>query len=391
MALAALAAPRLAPTGAAGEGEILEYARALVDFAEGRAGAPAAPPSRLSLSELEAAIRRLGRDPGEVLRRVRERLAGGAPALAEAPASPRAEPDTPEARRLKLERMKPYLDIAQNRQLLETAERHAERLARSALSPKRGRTTILKPGNRKLSSKILIFNLPDAFTCPTPSPSCLAFCYAKPAKSANPKSTSLARYARYLLTRGVALREGGEERFHRFADIVSAELRKWLGSRSRRPIAVRIHESGDFYSPEYFEEWLEVARRFPELTFYAYTKAWDIVLSRLKELPSNFVIIFSLDKTNFQKLREALPRVQEARRLGKRVGFSYVDTRTEEDRKNLEELEKAFGEVYECPATNPEKKRQLLEKAGGGKGLKICGDICTYCSTDPKVVKFNVH
>jgi hypothetical protein len=156
-------------------------------------------------------------------------------------------------------------------------------------------------------------------------------------------------------------------------------------------VVVRVHESGDFYSPEYFEEWLEVARRFPDATFYAYTKAWDIVLPRLAELPDNFVVIFSLDKTNFQKLREALPRVQEARRLGKRVGFSYVDTRTEEDRRNLEELEKALGEVYECPATNPERKRQLLEKAEGGKGLKICGDICTYCSTDPKVVKFNVH
>ena len=371
----------------AGEGGILEYARALVDFAEGRAGAPAALPSRFSLSELREAIRRLGRDPEEVLKRVGERLAEVAPV------DLRAEPDSPEARRLKLERMKPYFDIIQNRQLLETAARHAEKLAGGALGSQMSRTTILKPGNRKLSSRILIFNLPDAFTCPTPSPGCLAFCYAKPVKSANPKSTSLARFARYLLTRGVALREGGEERFHRFADIVSAELRKWLGSRSRRPLAVRIHESGDFYSPEYFEEWLEVARRFPSVTFYAYTKAWDIVLPRLKELPDNFVVIFSLDKTNFQKLREALPSVLEARRLGRRVGFSYVDTRAEEDRRNLEELERIFGEVYECPATNPEKRRRLLEQAAaeGRKEVKVCGDICNYCSTDPKVVKFNVH
>jgi hypothetical protein len=386
VAVAAAALPRR-PAPAGEGGGILEYARALVDFAEGRVGAPAAPPSRFSLGELREAIRRLGRDPEEVLRRVWRRLAETAPV------DLRAEPDSPAARRLKLERMKPYLDIAQNQQLLEVAARHAERLARGALSPRMSRTTILKPGNRKLSSRILIFNLPDAFTCPTPSPGCLAFCYAKPVKSANPKSTSLARYARYLLTRGVALGEGGEERFHRFADVVSAELRKWLRSRSRRPAAVRIHESGDFYSPEYFEEWLEVARRFPDLTFYAYTKAWDIVLPRLAELPDNFVVIFSLDKTNFGKLREALPRVLEARRLGKRVGFSYVDTHTEEDRRNLEELERIFGEVYECPATNPEKKRQLLERAAaeGGREVKVCGDICNYCSTDPKVVKFNVH
>ena len=56
----------------------------------------------------------------------------------------------------------------------------------------------------------------------------------------------LPRYARYLLTKGVRLREDGEERFHRFADIVSAELEKWERSRRKagQPVVVRIHESG---------------------------------------------------------------------------------------------------------------------------------------------------
>jgi hypothetical protein len=106
-----------------------------VDFAEGRGGAPAALPSGLSPDELREAIRRLGRDPEEVLRRVWRRLAETAPV------DLRAEPDSPAARRLKLERMKPYLDIAQNQQLLETAARHAEKLARGVLDPRMAKTT----------------------------------------------------------------------------------------------------------------------------------------------------------------------------------------------------------------------------------------------------------
>ena len=35
---------------------------------------------------------------------------------------------------------------------------------------------------------------------------------------------------------------------------------------------VRVHTSGDFFNAEYFYAWVEVARRHPEVIFYAYTK-----------------------------------------------------------------------------------------------------------------------
>lgn len=58
--------------------------------------------------------------------------------------------------------------------------------------------------------------------------------------------------------------------------------------------AVRIHDSGDFFSVEYLRHWLDVARAVPDVLFYAYTKE----VSMLKGTPearqvSNFRYLFS--------------------------------------------------------------------------------------------------
>jgi hypothetical protein len=41
---------------------------------------------------------------------------------------------------------------------------------------------------------------------------------------------------------------------------------------------VRIHVSGDFFSSGYFSSWVEVARRNPDVVFYAYTKELQYLL-----------------------------------------------------------------------------------------------------------------
>lgn len=55
----------------------------------------------------------------------------------------------------------------------------------------------------------------------------------------------------------------------------------------------RIHESGDFYSQEYFDAWLGVIRKYPNVKFYAYTKAIPYWISRLNEIPENFKLTAS--------------------------------------------------------------------------------------------------
>jgi hypothetical protein len=148
--------------------------------------------------------------------------------------------------------------------------------------------------------------------------------------------------------------------------------------KRKKKSVIRIHESGDFYSVAYFKKWIEIAKKLPGKTFYAYTKSWFIA-QHLDELPDNFIIIFSLDSTNFRLFKGLIQKIMEARAKGKRVGISYVNTHTSEDVRNMIEIAKYLRPQL-CKATIPK-----LAEPG------MCGRECKYCSTNPQAVVFNVH
>jgi hypothetical protein len=57
---------------------------------------------------------------------------------------------------------------------------------------------------------------------------------------------------------------------------------------------VRIHDGGDFFSDEYLEAWLRIARATPKSTFYCYTK--EVVRFRNivePDCPPNFKYVYS--------------------------------------------------------------------------------------------------
>ncbi len=53
---------------------------------------------------------------------------------------------------------------------------------------------------------------------------------------------------------------------------------------------VRIHGSGDFFSQEYFDQWLQVARDNPNVLFWAFTKSIQFWINRLGQIPKNFTL-----------------------------------------------------------------------------------------------------
>lgn len=68
------------------------------------------------------------------------------------------------------------------------------------------------------------------------------------------------------------------------------KAKRYQGGKS-----VRIHDSGDFFSEQYFLLWLDIAKENPHVFFYAYTK--EVAMVKKHELPENFVIIFSMGGT----------------------------------------------------------------------------------------------
>jgi hypothetical protein len=68
------------------------------------------------------------------------------------------------------------------------------------------------------------------------------------------------------------------------------KAKRYQGGKS-----VRVHDSGDFFTEQYFLLWLDIAKENPHVFFYAYTK--EVAMVKKHELPDNFVIIFSMGGT----------------------------------------------------------------------------------------------
>ena len=68
------------------------------------------------------------------------------------------------------------------------------------------------------------------------------------------------------------------------------KAKRYQGGKS-----VRIHDSGDFFTEQYFLLWMDIAKENPHVFFYAYTK--EVAMVKKHQLPDNFVIIFSMGGT----------------------------------------------------------------------------------------------
>jgi len=57
--------------------------------------------------------------------------------------------------------------------------------------------------------------------------------------------------------------------------------------------AVRIHMSGDFFSQSYFDTWLNICRKNPNIEFWSYTKSLNYWVKRLNKIPKNLILTAS--------------------------------------------------------------------------------------------------
>ena len=128
------------------------------------------------------------------------------------------------------------------------------------------------------------FSLPVIVTCPGTTPFCHRFCYGLNGwfKTANIKRINEKRLDATLEPD--------------FIDTITEEIRK-----TRAP-AFRLHDVGDFYTVEYVEKWIQIAKRLPDVIFFGSTRSWRCEflseeLKRLRDLP-NVYIKASVDATD---------------------------------------------------------------------------------------------
>lgn len=170
---------------------------------------------------------------------------------------------------------------------------------------------LIQPGNRKLGKNIYMWNMTTSIIqCGRTCRGCYAAREEK--RWPNVKEARQKRYEASLQP-----------------DFVQ-QICKELDSLKTRPKYFRIHASSEFYDQVYVNKWTTIAKRNPDIIFYAYTK-------RIKEF--DFTEFKSLDNTVLID------------------SFQYGGL-------NYGKLDKAPVDAFICPAHD--------------KSIK-CGLNCTYC------------
>jgi hypothetical protein len=127
-------------------------------------------------------------------------------------------------------------------------------------------------------------------TCPGAG-ACKVYCYAKKGGYVQWKASSLSqtRQLNFLLNDP----EGYKAKLK--AELTAAERK--FGKKGTK-VVVRWHDAGDFFSSDYLNLAYSIARDFPNIDFYAYTKVASVASG---DKPSNFKMNFSAGATPEQE------------------------------------------------------------------------------------------
>lgn len=118
-------------------------------------------------------------------------------------------------------------------------------------------------------------------TCGKYCQGCKAACYVK--KSYRYKSV---KYSHIRNTNAMIKDMGGA-----FSD-----LRLQIVNAKVKPEMIRINQSGEMINKAFFAYWCGLASEFPDITFWAYSKAFDIVIPALLAgiVPDNLIVLISI-------------------------------------------------------------------------------------------------
>lgn len=149
-------------------------------------------------------------------------------------------------------------------------------------------------GNAKLSESIATFSLPAGYTCPC-AKDCLSKADRNTGKITDGKDAEFRCYAASAECAYTAVRRSRWGNFEALKAVKTIEgMTDLLSKNIPEGISkVRIHASGDFYSENYFRAWMHVAKLFPSIIFYGYTKRIGLLVKYKEQMPSNFRMVAS--------------------------------------------------------------------------------------------------
>lgn len=138
----------------------------------------------------------------------------------------------------------------------------------------------MKKTSKENKAKILNFSIPayktksGKSTCPFAG-GCQKYCYAQK-----------GNYTRFPIVQELMEKKYLLSKQNNFVNLMNEEITK------KKPTHVRIHDSGDFYSPLYLQKWIDITTDNKNIIFYAYTKSIKFFVEGFT-VPTNLKIIFS--------------------------------------------------------------------------------------------------
>jgi hypothetical protein len=145
----------------------------------------------------------------------------------------------------------------------------------------------LNRGNAKLGKEIYTFNLPAGYSCPGARE-----CLSRAGRASGTIQDGLeTKFRCFSASDEARLPNVRAQRWHNF-DLLKHKSTSQMveliqASLPKKAKLIRIHVSGDFFNPQYFDAWLEVAKNNPTIIFYAYTKSLHLWVGRKDDIPSN--------------------------------------------------------------------------------------------------------
>ena len=144
-------------------------------------------------------------------------------------------------------------------------------------------------GNKKLAASdeiaFLVWSIPAVLTCPGATVMCMMNCYAR--RDERFPSVRASRIINYMISQQDDFEYVLYKALRNQIYTNKGALRKRFKNKE---IVVRVHESGDFYSDRYMLAWFHVAAKFPEITFFTYTKSFKMYERCMSERPANFEV-----------------------------------------------------------------------------------------------------
>ena len=138
--------------------------------------------------------------------------------------------------------------------------------------------------------RIYSFSLPSGWTCPF-AEACMSKADRVTGKITDGKKTTFRCFAASDEARDKNVRA---QRWHNFDILRNLDIETMVDEISTAlpedADLVRTHVGGDFFNNRYFVAWMLVAKNFPLVTFYAYTKSIPYWVANLDLVPDNFIL-----------------------------------------------------------------------------------------------------